>query len=206
MRIPLKQNVLIVDDEPDIRSLVQDILSDLSVSFSQATNGAEALSLIANNDFDLILSDYNMPRMDGLEMLKMLREKRADAMVIWLTGRGSQALHEDALSHGAFEYLEKPIDPKILRSAVKTALKLRGGWAARTRKAAFEKSGLRELNLLLDQRVCQQIEEYCNARQCSISDYFAQLILADLGPIPEPVPIQEDIELDEEHAPDAEAP
>jgi hypothetical protein len=102
--------------------------------------------------------------------------------------------------------LEKPIDPKILRSAVKTALKMRGGWAARTRKAALQKSGLQEVNLFLDQRVCQQVEDFCSARQCTFSEYFAQLILADLGPVPESTSIPDDTEHDEEHNPDMEMP
>jgi two-component system chemotaxis response regulator CheY len=107
---------LIVDDSSVMRKIVERSLRqaglDLS-SVSQAGNGAEALGILDTNPVDLILSDINMPVMDGLEFVRQLQtmEKLRDIPVVMITTEGSESNVVQALSLGAKGYIRKPFTP-----------------------------------------------------------------------------------------------
>jgi two-component system chemotaxis response regulator CheY len=120
---------LIVDDSSVMRKIVERSLRqaglDLS-SVSQAGNGAEALGILDTNPVDLILSDINMPVMDGLEFVRQLQtmEKLRDIPVVMITTEGSESNVVQALSLGAKGYIRKPFTPDQVKEHVLPVLGL----------------------------------------------------------------------------------
>lgn len=114
---------LIVDDSSVMRKIVERSLRQAGVDLSQvleAGNGADALTLLKEQSVDLILSDINMPVMNGLEFVKQLQEQNiaANVPVVMITTEGSEANVMQALSCGARGYIRKPFTPEEVRDHV----------------------------------------------------------------------------------------
>jgi PAS domain S-box-containing protein len=101
--------VLHVDDEPDIAELVADFLEreDDRFTVETAEKASEGLDLLADEEFDCIVSDYEMPGPNGIEFLKTIRDEYPDLPFILYTGKGSEAVASDAISAGVTDYLQK---------------------------------------------------------------------------------------------------
>jgi len=101
--------VLHVDDEPGFADLVKTYLEreQETLTVTTANGGPEALDLLEDDDFDCIVSDYNMPEMDGLELLNAIRDEYSDRPFLLFTGRGSEEIASEAISAGVTEYLQK---------------------------------------------------------------------------------------------------
>ena len=109
--------ILIIEDEPDLRSSLQELLSGISSSCLLAKNGNEALSIIQESPApDIILLDVMMPEMDGIEACSNLREieSLSKSMIIFLSARGEDFTQIAAFDAGADDYINKPVKPKIL--------------------------------------------------------------------------------------------
>ncbi len=117
------RRILIVDDESDIRGILMDYLEDLGEVVG-AENGSLAVRALEEQRFDLVISDYNMPGMNGLELLRHLNSRGADIPLIWITGRSSRELVVEAWKEGVFDYFEKPFDLEEIRKSVISALSL----------------------------------------------------------------------------------
>src|SRR5580692_9318815 len=107
--------ILVVDDEPDLEPLVlqkfRNQIRDGSVSFMFARDGLEALQSIARHPHvDLVVSDINMPRMDGLSLLAKLQEAEDKKSTIIVSAYGDMSNIRTAMNRGAFDFLTKPID------------------------------------------------------------------------------------------------
>jgi DNA-binding NtrC family response regulator len=103
--------ILVVDDEVPVRDILQKGLSQMGgFSVEVAENGREAIQKIENDLFDLVLTDVKMPEMDGLELLKAIKETWPEMMVILMTGYGSIETAVEAMKMGANDYITKPID------------------------------------------------------------------------------------------------
>ena len=118
-----KINVLIVDDSSVMRKIVERSLRQAGLEIEtvkEASNGAEALAEVQSATFDLILSDINMPAMDGLEFLRNLSNVPAakDVPVVMITTEGSEARVVEALSVGAKGYIRKPFTPEQVKERV----------------------------------------------------------------------------------------
>ena len=115
--------VLIVDDSAVMRKIVERALRQAGLDISEvleAGNGAEALAEVQKGSLDLILSDINMPVMDGLEFLKSLAAMEAakGVPVVMITTEGSEARVVEALSAGAKGYLRKPFTPDQVKERI----------------------------------------------------------------------------------------
>ena len=120
----MNQTILIVDDDDSIRLLVQHYLRDRYRVIS-APNGLEAMSLLMNNDLpDLIITDINMPHMDGIALLKNLKISGfyRNIPVILLSGINSDEEYVSYKKHGAVGFLKKPFDPQELRKHISDTL------------------------------------------------------------------------------------
>lgn len=118
-----KLNVLIVDDSSVMRKIVERALRQAGLELTQvleASNGAEALTEVQKGGLDVILTDINMPVMDGLEFLKNLAgiECAKGVPVIMITTEGSEARVVEALTAGAKGYLRKPFTPDQVKERV----------------------------------------------------------------------------------------
>jgi serine/threonine protein kinase len=119
--------VLIVDDEPNLRQFLKHALQSDGVQCTEAANGVQALKSIANNRYDLVLSDIDMPEMTGLELLQGLRETPPcdHLKIILISGRASPNEMAQMLSSGVDDFLTKPLSLVQLRARVKAALRLK---------------------------------------------------------------------------------
>jgi DNA-binding NtrC family response regulator len=113
--------VLLVDDEKEFIETLSERMRTRDLDVSTATSAADALKLVREHSYDAIVLDLMMPEMDGLEALKVLRERNPELQVILLTGQGSVAKGIEAMKLGAMDFLEKPADIETLTRKIKKA-------------------------------------------------------------------------------------
>jgi DNA-binding NtrC family response regulator len=120
-------NILIVDDEPAVRFMLRELLQERGHEVREACTGVEAAALADHAELestDLVLTDYAMPGLDGLELLAHIRKRYPELPVVLLTARGSERLAARAIRESAFDYLPKPFDIEELETLVARALEL----------------------------------------------------------------------------------
>jgi DNA-binding NtrC family response regulator len=115
-----KNRVLIVDDEPNVRLMLETTLASVGYHVTQASDGEAALEKLSGRDhgLDLVLLDLLMPRMDGMELLRRLRAVGNHVPVVILTAHGSIPEAVQAMKLGAIDFLAKPTTPDALRRVV----------------------------------------------------------------------------------------
>jgi len=118
------KNVLVVDDEPDIRELLEITLSRMNLDSHAAANVREAKSLLESEEFDLCLTDMKLPDGTGIELVEHIQEQFPHIPVAVITAFGSMDAAIKALKAGAFDFVSKPIDLNMLRGLVDSALKV----------------------------------------------------------------------------------
>jgi len=118
------KRALIVDDEPDIRELLEITLGRMSIETASAADLASARSLLADGEFDLCLTDMHLPDGNGLELVSHIAEQQPGLPVAVITAFGSMDTAITALKAGAFDFVQKPVDLEQLRTLVDTALKV----------------------------------------------------------------------------------
>lgn len=116
------KKMLIVDDEKNIRMTLVQALEAIGLETDTAVNGEEALHKLAGTDFDLVLLDLKMPGMDGMEVLRRLRQSGAVTKVIIITAFGSVDSAVEAMKLGAVDFLQKPFSPTDVRDLVTQVL------------------------------------------------------------------------------------
>jgi len=114
----ISKPILIVDDEKNIRLTLSQALETLGAEIDTAANGEEALAKLKGREFGLILLDIRMPGMDGMEVLRRVREIRPDIRIIMITAYGTIESAVEALKLGAVDFLQKPFDPEEIRELV----------------------------------------------------------------------------------------
>ena len=114
----ITQPILIVDDEKNIRLTLSQTLETLGADIDTAANGEEALTKLKGREFGLILLDIRMPGMDGMEVLRRVREMRPDIRIIMITAYGTVGSAVEAMKLGAVDFLQKPFDPEEIRELV----------------------------------------------------------------------------------------
>ncbi|MBM2839588.1 MAG: atoC 10 [Bacteroidetes bacterium] len=114
--------ILVVDDDKAFRVATRTLLEDAGYRVSLATNAMEALSFLEQQDVDLLLTDMVMEKMNGVELLKNIRRKSPDLLVLMVTGFGSISNAVEAMYHGATDYLTKPCNNTELLLKIRKAL------------------------------------------------------------------------------------
>jgi len=115
---------LIVDDEPDIRELLELTLGRMNIETRSAANLTDARKLLQECRFDLCLTDMRLPDGDGLELVETIQQRHPDLPVAVITAHGNMETAVQALKLGAFDFVSKPVDLQVLRNLVNGALKL----------------------------------------------------------------------------------
>jgi DNA-binding NtrC family response regulator len=118
-----KISILIVDDEDSVRDSLFNWFIEDGYHVECAENAKKALSMLENEEFDIILADIKMPGMDGLEMLRRIKLLKSDAIVIVMTAFATVDTAVQALKDGAFDYVTKPFDPDDLSHLIRNASK-----------------------------------------------------------------------------------
>jgi len=115
--------VLIVDDEPSIRFTLQEVLKkEQMLTIDQAANGEEAIKAIREQQYDLVLMDVKMPKMDGMTALREMKRLQPSLPVVMMTAFGTRQLALEALKNGATDYFSKPFEIDELRVVVRRTL------------------------------------------------------------------------------------
>jgi len=110
--------VLLVDDEEEFVETLAERMRIRGMDVSTSNSGANALQLVDDEDFDVVVLDLKMPGVDGIEALKRIKRRRPDIQVVLLTGHATVEKGVEAIKEGALEFLEKPVDLRSLTDAI----------------------------------------------------------------------------------------
>lgn len=114
----MKKTILLVDDEADLREVLDISLSDTGYNVLTAENSAQALDFLNDNDIPVVITDIKMPGIDGIELLRKIKSKNPETEVIMLTGHGDLELAIKSLKHEATDFITKPINDDALEMAL----------------------------------------------------------------------------------------
>jgi DNA-binding NtrC family response regulator len=120
----MRPRILVVDDEPSIRTVLKAHLAREGHDVSTATDGAEAVSALTATPYDLVISDLKMPGMSGLELLAWCTREQPGLPVVLITAHGTVDTAVEALKLGAQDFITKPFDLDELKQAVEKALRV----------------------------------------------------------------------------------
>ncbi len=117
-----RASVLVVDDEPSMRQLLSSVLQGEGYEVGTAADGNEALSAFGSREWDLVIQDLKMPGMNGIELLKRIKEADPGALVVIITAFSSWDSAVEAMRLGAYDYIKKPFDTDMIRQIVARAI------------------------------------------------------------------------------------
>ena len=117
----MTEKVLLVDDEEEFVETLAERMRNRGMEVSTTNSGADALELVDDEAFDVVVLDLKMPGIDGLEALKRIKKRRPDIQVVLLTGHATVEKGVEAIKEGALEFLEKPIDLTSLTDTIHRA-------------------------------------------------------------------------------------
>jgi CheY-like chemotaxis protein len=118
----MNARILLVDDEEIVIRSYRRILEEQKYQIDAQMDGGSALRAIGESQYDLIIVDLMMPKMNGMEVLRRVKETHPEIKVIMVTGMAQEETQEQAMSLGAFHYLPKPFDPDLFSQLVQRAL------------------------------------------------------------------------------------
>lgn len=118
----MAQTILVIDDEKAIRKTLAEILGYEGFVVDEAVDGAEGIKKIRENNYDCILCDVKMPKMDGIEVLDIARIEKPDIPFIVISGHGNIETAVDAVKKGAYDYIAKPPDLNRLMITIRNAM------------------------------------------------------------------------------------
>ena len=119
----IKDRILVIDDEAGIRSSLQGILEDEGFEVKTAEKGEDGLNMIKRHNFDLVLLDIWLPKMNGIELLKEIKKYEENVQIIMISGHGTIETAVQATKLGAYDFLEKPLTYEKVVLTAKNALK-----------------------------------------------------------------------------------
>lgn len=122
---PANNRILVVDDHAAARESIADVLRHAGYEVECSASAVEALPILHKESFDVVITDLQMPGMDGLEFIRQMSQRRLRVQVLMITAHATIASAVEAMRHGAFDYLEKPFDAIRLEELVARAIERR---------------------------------------------------------------------------------
>ena len=175
-----KQRVLIVDDEPDIRELLEITLNRMDIQTCCAENIDCAKTLLQQNSFDLCLTDMKLPDGNGLDLVDTIQAMSNPIPVAVITAHANMDTAILAMKKGAFDFVSKPVDLLVLRHLVSSALKLSDPMSTRERRTRQtllgESSVMREIRSKINKVARSQAPVYISGESGSGKELVARLI------------------------------
>ncbi|OQY48513.1 MAG: hypothetical protein B6240_04640 [Desulfobacteraceae bacterium 4572_87] len=117
-----KARILVMEDDVAISAALDMILTEAGYNIDLAETGEAALELFEKKDFDLIIADLKLPGINGMEVIKQIKEKKPEMQVVVITGVGTQPIASEALELGAHDFLPKPFTDDQIMTAIDEAL------------------------------------------------------------------------------------
>ncbi len=177
--------VLLIDDEPGIIEILELELKGRNISYLSASDGKTALELIEQCNPAVIVSDYKMPGLDGMELLHFLRNLGNPAPVIWITAYADAKTAKEAWSLGVFHLFPKPVDPKDVGIEVEKALNVTSNDSLNLQTPylteTLRKIHFQKLQIEIDRPLYERAKQHCLERSLSINSFILELIKNDLG-------------------------
>ncbi|MDY6942523.1 MAG: sigma-54 dependent transcriptional regulator [Pseudomonadota bacterium] len=174
-----KKTVLIVDDEPDIRALLEMTLRRMDLGTDSAQNLSEARELVAHRRYDLCLTDMNLPDGSGIDLVREISGSGSELPVAVITAHGNVELAVESLKAGAFDFVSKPVDLSVLRQLVNTAMKtsMQSGKNRRSRHILLgESEPMRQLRGMIAKVSRSQAPIYVSGESGTGKELVARLI------------------------------
>src|SRR5512143_3577250 len=169
----MPEKILVVDDEPDIVTVLSKILEMAGHSVSKAYSGSEAVQMAKEEEPSLMLLDYMMPDINGLDVLRAVKEFSPDIYVVMVTGRGSEEVAATVMKAGASDYVIKPFVKDQILSVVRDTLKVRQAEITARRL----QNELQDLNRELEHKVDERTKDLMATQERLIQQHN----LASLG-------------------------
>ncbi|MBL7911735.1 MAG: sigma-54-dependent Fis family transcriptional regulator [Bacteroidia bacterium] len=148
--------ILVIDDEKAIRRSIKEILEFEKHIIDEAEDGQMALEMALKNNYDIILSDIKMPKLDGIELLQKLVDNKVNSSIIMMSGHGTIETAVDAVKNGAYDYLAKPIDLNRLLVSVRNALE-KGDLVTETK--VLKKKITKSVDMIGNSKAIQNIKD-----------------------------------------------
>lgn len=118
----IKRNILVVDDNESVRSMLKDYLVSIGYEVETADSGEDALRKFAPGKFDIIISDFIMPKIDGMKLLKQIKKEDKKVVFLMITGYPSFESAIEAIKEGAYDYITKPFNFDDVKIKLERAL------------------------------------------------------------------------------------
>lgn len=168
----MKQTILSVDDEPHMLKLLERIITDKTpYEITTTSNSLEVPKLLETNTYDLILTDLRMPGLDGMDILKLIKEQNRFEEVILITAFGTLESASEALSLGVFDYITKPFrKPRIITSVSRAMCCQRSKRDALRIKEIYDVEPYEEALRLFEQEYLRHLSERSGADLNSMSE------------------------------------
>ena len=164
----MNDTILLVDDEKGIRKVLGISLADSGYTVHTADSGQDALRVFRAVNPPIVLTDIKMPDMDGIELLRKIKQEKPETEVIMFTGQGDMNLAIQSLKHDATDFVTKPIDDEILEIAIK-----------RAQERISLRRKIREYNRKLEERVQQKAKQLIETeRLAAVGQTIADLSLS----------------------------
>ena len=178
MNISPQHQVLILDDEPDIRELLEITLGRMKLDTFSARNLGEAQALLKRETFDLCLTDMRLPDGTGLDLVQHIQQRHPQLPVAMITAYGSLETAINALKAGAFDFLTKPVDLSRLRELVSSALRMPAPSSRVDRRLLGDSLPMRSLRKQIDKLARSQAPVYISGESGSGKELVARTIHA----------------------------
>ncbi len=181
-----KKQVLVIDDEPDIRELLELTLGRMNLETRAAANLDEARALLNDFRFDLCLTDMRLPDGNGIDLVRYIQDKHPQLPVAVITAHGNMETAIAALKAGAFDFVSKPLDLNDLRSIVRSALKVSQAPAPKseqigTRELLGQSAAIEKVRGMIEKLARSQAPVYISGESGTGKELAARLI-HELGP------------------------
>lgn len=178
------KRALVIDDEPDIRELLEITLGRMHIITDSAENVAQAKMLLAQHSYDLCLTDMHLPDGNGLELVEFIQQAHTGLPVAVITAHGSIDTAIESMKAGAFDFISKPVDLSVLRKLVNTAIQssqLPAGQMPNNTFIVGESEAIKTLISSIQKLARSQAPVYISGESGSGKELVARSI-HDLGP------------------------